>query len=505
MELAALLPFVATTFVMVPAMVISPQPPWSPLPIPAALPSPVAVTVPPVMVMFPQGVPFPDPIPAALSSAEAVTVPPLMVMSPNIFVLVVPEVAQLPMPAHPLPPQAVMVPPLITRLPPGIAPPIDTFLFPPMPQLAGELERMVNVKRKRILSIILSVIIAITGMSMVSLNAYAEGAVSDTGTQAVDDVGRLKVHIEFRNLTQKVLTAKQVQSNSDALKAQQDTRFVVKDQKGQYVNAVGKAGNYKFTKFSTKAQYFRLTENSNLYISKLPTGKYTVKEIQRTTYIESGYKTDNLYKKVIVKKDTVSSVTFVKSKVLALGTIEVNARLGLADGSSQTEPLPNVVFDIIGETLDGVEVAYSIKTGEDGRAERRIPAGNYTLSLHSSPVPVNTNDYVFPFRIDSAFTGVRITIEIPDVLPTPPTPPAIISIKSTPNTLFNIKDTNNNIIYQGMTNENGTATIDSLPYGEYIYQEYAVPEGYALDTMQYVVKFTLSKSDSRFVAEVKKA
>lgn len=47
-----------------------------------------------------------------------------------------------------------------------------------------------------------------------------------------------------------------------------------------------------------------------------------------------------------------------------------------------------------------------------------------------------------------------------------------------------ILDENKNVIFTGITDENGVVKF-TLPYGKYFYQELEAPEGYLIDTTPY--------------------
>lgn len=114
---------------VLPSMVTAPQDAELPAPMiwtPSAVPFVDDTSVAPsVMVMVPQEPPFPLPMPAAFSPPTAVTVPPLITILPT-------AAFALPMPAAFAPPCAPMEPPLTTMLPAAMPLPIPHPLFSPV-------------------------------------------------------------------------------------------------------------------------------------------------------------------------------------------------------------------------------------------------------------------------------------------------------------------------------------------------------------------------------------
>ena len=108
-------PLEAVTLVTPLVMVMSPQWPFCPVPMPAPSPAPEALIVPPLMVILPQVLFNPAPMPGAYEPLPLITLidPPLMVISPQ-------EPSGLaPIPAPPLPHVALMLPFKIVMFPQG--------------------------------------------------------------------------------------------------------------------------------------------------------------------------------------------------------------------------------------------------------------------------------------------------------------------------------------------------------------------------------------------------
>ena len=188
-------------------------------------------------------------------------------------------------------------------------------------------------------------------------------------------------------------------------------------------------------------------------------------------------------------------------------TAEINADgivIELSYKNKPTEVILHKTDVTTAEGLPGAEitvydsegnVVFKGITDENGNITiKNLPVGSYTFKETAAPSGYQLNTTVFNFIIDE---NGNVTGD--DTVTDRPTEVVIHKTDATtaeglPGAEITVYDKNGDVVFSGITNENGSITIKNLPAGEYTFKETGAPKGYQLNTT--VFTFTIHEDGS---------
>lgn len=186
----------------------------------------------------------------------------------------------------------------------------------------------------------------------------------------------------------------------------------------------------------------------------------------------------NVINKIIVK-NTPTSINLLKvdaddaNKKIAGVTFNIYAKNGTENGE---------LVEVVTTNENGIANISRLPEGAYFAVEVGFPDG-YIQDLHTRydfEINASTKDAVI--RIANKKTSV--TLSKIDLVNGEPVEGATIEIYNQ----------NHEIVYTGVTDKNGTITVDYLPIGTYTYRETINPDGYQINTYEY--SFTLNADGS---------
>ncbi len=151
------------------------------------------------------------------------------------------------------------------------------------------------------------------------------------------------------------------------------------------------------------------------------------------------------------------------------------------------EGLPGAEITIYNEAGETAAQGITDKNGDF--AVYNLPAGKYTFKETGAPVGYQLNTTVFTFTIDENgnVTGDDTVTDRPTEVVIHKTD--VTTAEGLPGAEITVYDKNGDVVFSGITNENGSITIKNLPAGTYTFKETGAPKGYQLNTT--VFTFTI--------------
>ncbi len=242
----------------------------------------------------------------------------------------------------------------------------------------------------------------------------------------------------------------------------------------------GKVSGIQFTvKGGSVDQTVTSGSDGTITVPGLVPGQYTV-----TEQVPESYVCDNPSQTVTVVYDQTATVNFAnKLKMWRVAVTKVDAEAGVRRSSGAT--LVGAVYGIYkdGALLDSYTIdesdqfvtkLYPCGTGYE--LKEITPPTGYTLDPNSYPVGLE------PGTVELAANDTAITV-----------PETIIkgkllivkqdALTQTPlvGAVFTVYDETGASVTEGATGEDGTFTVEELPYGKYTAKETTPPDGYQLD------------------------
>ena len=219
-----------------------------------------------------------------------------------------------------------------------------------------------------------------------------------------------------------------------------------------------------------KTDSLGIAQFNSLYL-----GKYIVKETKTLPNYILDTKEYNIELKADDNNVSTITSTLKLSNKLSKGTLEFTKK-DLVDG----EVIPNTVIEIFTEDDKCI---FTGKTDQDGKMVitdlvvgkyyiiEKEPATGYVLTEEKVYFEIKTNGEIVKAEMTNkpiigslSFTKVDISTSEP-----------------LPNTTIQIFKENDELVYEGITDENGMIVIEELEYGKYYILEKEAPEGYILN------------------------
>ena len=151
------------------------------------------------------------------------------------------------------------------------------------------------------------------------------------------------------------------------------------------------------------------------------------------------------------------------------------------------EGLPGAEITVYDAEGNAVFTGITDKNG--GITIKNLPAGKYTFKETGAPAGYQLNTTVFTFTIDENgnVTGDDTVTDRPTEVVIHKTD--VTTAEGLPGAEITVYDKNGDVVFSGITNENGSITIKNLPAGTYTFKETGAPKGYQLNTT--VFTFTI--------------
>lgn len=223
---------------------------------------------------------------------------------------------------------------------------------------------------------------------------------------------------------------------------------------------------------------FTTDENGTYTSELLPYGTYEIVEVEA----KKGYVLDSTPVIVEIKaQDELVSVSKANKQIVGgLDFIKIDA-----DDESKT-PLAGAVIQVVGVSETNSDYKDTFESSVDGN-RFSLPYGKYELTEISAPEGYIKSDEVIEFEVLEDGQMVTVELENKKIL----ADLEIIKVSAKDKNLklqgaeFNIYNSDKELIETIVTNEEGVATLNNLPYGTYFYQETKAPFGYIIDKTVY--------------------
>ena len=210
-------------------------------------------------------------------------------------------------------------------------------------------------------------------------------------------------------------------------------------------------------------------KNGKVVINKLEYGKYYI--IEKNAPEGFVLNTEKMYFEILEDGKVVKS-TMTNKKIT--GTLEFTKI-----DFSTSEPLPNTTIEIYNsnDTL-----IYSGKTDKNGKITiNKLEYGKYYIIEKNAPEGYVLNTEKMYFEILEYGKVVKSTMTNDKIKGSLHFTKVDISTgEPLPNTTIEIYNIQNELIFTGITDENGIIIIEGLEYGRYYLKEKEAPEGYVL-------------------------
>ncbi len=146
---------------------------------------------------------------------------------------------------------------------------------------------------------------------------------------------------------------------------------------------------------------------------------------------------------------------------------------------STGKPVAGATIDIF--TLDDKLVFSGVTNNEGIIMVFNLPYGKYKFVESDAPVGYILNPDVHYFEIKEDGKTVKDTLTN-EIIKSDfeLTKTDLVTGEPVPNALIEIRNSNDDIVFSGLTDENGQIKISNLPYGKYKYYETNAPDGYIL-------------------------
>lgn len=210
---------------------------------------------------------------------------------------------------------------------------------------------------------------------------------------------------------------------------------------------------------------------SNLYL-----GHYFIKELKT---LENYVLDENEYDFELLYKDQYTPVIVYSKAIL---NIRKTGKLEFTKTDySESKTLPNTTIEIYNEND---ELVYRGKTDKNGKIIiDRIPQGKFYILEKEAPEGYKINEEKMWFEVKENGDVIKSTMKDEDITGTLEFTKVDFSTdEPLPNTTIEIYNADTDeLVYTGVTDENGKLIIDKIKYGRYYILEKNAPEGYQIN------------------------
>lgn len=251
------------------------------------------------------------------------------------------------------------------------------------------------------------------------------------------------------------------------------------------------------------------TVNGKAVSSKLPNGKYYIKELKSS----DGFILDDRIIDVVLNNTSNNVYTYKVSLNNERQKIFINLHKqgevfdSIIDSQTSYNKVNlegikfglytgNDIYNVDGDLLVLKDTLIkTLVTDENGlfNGEVDIPFGTYYLKELETKTGYRLDNNIYEFNVSYNNSKEKIEILItkePIVNEVIKSNLVIYKVDSSDNSLladayFKIFDDNDNLIYEGKTNSDGILSIDNLGYGKYHFYEVVAPNGYIISNKVY--------------------
>lgn len=229
-----------------------------------------------------------------------------------------------------------------------------------------------------------------------------------------------------------------------------------------------------------------ITDNEgNLKFDNIYLGHYYIKELET---LDEYVLDENEYDFELLYKDQYTPV-IVYSKAI-LNIIKTGKLEFTKTDFSESKTLPNTAIEIYNEND---ELIFKGKTDSEGKIIiNRIPQGKYYILEKEAPKGYKINEEKMWFEVKENGEVIKATMKDEDITGTLEFTKVDFSTdEPLPNTTIEIYNAENDeLVFTGVTDENGKLIIDKIKYGRYYILEKNAPEGYQLNTEKMYFEIT---------------
>lgn len=213
-------------------------------------------------------------------------------------------------------------------------------------------------------------------------------------------------------------------------------------------------------------------ENGNLVFSNLYLGKYFIKEVETKDGYVLDEKEYDFELEYVDSKTPIIETSYSLKNYLIKSDLEFT-KVDLSDGT----PLPNTLVEIYNEND---ELIFSGRTDENGKIVlKNMPYGKYYILEKEAPEGYVLNEEPMPFEVKENGEVIKATMEDEKIKSTILIHKVDQDGKPLVGVTIGIYDLEDNLIYEGVTNEEGNIEVE-IEYGKYYFQEIATIDGYVL-------------------------
>ena len=214
--------------------------------------------------------------------------------------------------------------------------------------------------------------------------------------------------------------------------------------------------------------------NGKITVKYLPVGTYTYKEVVCPDKYQLN---KNVYTFTINPDGTISNAKEILNEPTEIVIKKVN---------DKNEALSNSKIEVYNENGDTV---FSGLTNDKGTVTLKyLPFGKYSYKEVSSPSGYKLNKTVYHFEVKT--DGSIVSDNPQNTIVNEPTSVTILKADALTNkplsdAKIEVRNSNGDVVYTGVTDDNGTVVAKNLPSGDYTYKEIVNPDKYQINNSVY--------------------